>query len=559
MVLNTLLPYHQALGVTGVRYQSNFIVSTIPWSMKAAIGLLSDAVPILGYHKRSYIVLVSIIGGLGLAVLSVIELDSKTTYIAALLLVLFNYQVASVDLLTEGKYAEMMVARPETGSDLVSFAWGLYSVGTLVGSLISAVILSIAPPRYSFMLIIPIAIQVIIPALTGAFPEERLPPGQRGVRYDRIRRYPGMFKLSVFMTIGAILVGGSALFSPKAQSNVSITVSIIVAALGFIWLPKSLRKPNLYLFLSYTLYLSIQGPMDYWMTASQSCVPGGPNFRASFYVSYSNFVGSVASILGVVFFQMHLSQGTFRRAFMVSHAIKIAASLFDVMIVTRMNLAMGISDLVMFTLGDAVLFQATNRLDIMPAIVLTSKVCKPGMEASVYALLVSYQNLGVAVSRTMGDALVDELGVRTLEPCKFDKLPLAIVIAHVLLPALVFPLIYWLIPDSLMTDDLVVDEDDEEGEENDDDDDVRYDDKYDGVTCDSRRGYDGQQKTVAVVSDVRQIRAMETGRPVHKDEEDSERTGLVASRGGRIDRRQYAGCVGGCAGDAGTSRHDADS
>lgn len=540
MVLNTLLPYHQALGVTGVRYQSNFIVSTIPWSMKAAIGLLSDAVPILGYHKRSYIVLVSIIGTIGLAILSAIQLDNKTAYVAALLLVLFNYQSASVDLLTEGKYAELMVARPETGSDLVSFAWGLYSVGTLVGSLISAVMLSIAPPRYSFMIIIPIAAQVIIPAVTGMFPEERLPPGRRGIRYDRIKKYPGMFNLSIFMTIGAILVGGSALFSSKTQSNVSIFVSITIAILGFIWLPKSLRKPNLYLFLSYTLYLSIQGPMDYWMTASQTCVPGGPNFPTSFYVTYSNFVGSIASILGIALFQTYLSQGTFRRAFLISHAIKIAASLFDLLIVTRMNLRMGISDLVMFTLGDAVLFQATNRLDIMPAIVLTSKVCKPGMEASVYALLVSYQNLGVAVSRTLGDSLVDELGVRSLEPCKFEKLPLAIVVAHVILPALVFPLIYWLIPDSLMTDDLVLDDDD-------DDDDVRCDDDK----------YEDQDvvMTGTVVSDVRRITAMETGETVcnDKDEEENERTALVVNRAGRIDRRSYNDepdlCVSGRAGN----------
>ena len=71
--------------------------------MKAAIGLVSDAVPISSYHKRSYIVILSIVGSISLITLSFYQLTPALAFLGALFLLLFQLQVASVDLLTEGK------------------------------------------------------------------------------------------------------------------------------------------------------------------------------------------------------------------------------------------------------------------------------------------------------------------------------------------------------------------------------------------------------------------------------------------------------------------------
>lgn len=79
------------------------------------------------------------------------------------------------------------------------------------------------------------------------------------------------------------------------------------------------------------------------------------------------------------------------------------------------------------------------------------------MESSVYALLASYQNLGSNVARSLGVALIDYLGIKTTAPCNFKQLPTAIFIAHVLLPLLIVPMVFILIPDALMTDDLLSD------------------------------------------------------------------------------------------------------
>lgn len=455
ILLNSYLPYFKSVGATGTQYQALVTVATMPWATKAAIGLLSDAVPIFGYHKRGYIVVMSVVGTLALLLLGLIPLGPSLGFIGAILLFVVNLQAATVDLLTEGKYAELMVARPETGSDIVSFAWGLKCTGAFVGCIISGIMTTLFAPRFMYIVAMPLAAQVMLPAIFGLFPERRLPPSERRIRYDKLNAYPDLFKLSIVMTTGAIIVAMSAFGPSTLQSSVSLGVAVILATLGFIWLPKPLRPANLYLFLNNLIYISITGATDYWYTADQSCVPGGPSFSMSYYVSFANLIGSIASVAGVIVFQTHFSRGKFRTAFAAALFIKIFASVFDLVLVTRYNRHIGIPDKVFFAMGDAVIYQVITRIEVMPAIVLTSKVCPRGMEASVYALLVSFQNLGQGVARTVGDGLLDLLNIRTVAPCNFDNLPLAIIIAHVALPLLIFPLIFVLIPDARMTDDLI--------------------------------------------------------------------------------------------------------
>jgi hypothetical protein len=41
-----------------------------PWTLKALIGMVSDTIPIFGYYKRGYVVLATLIGCGGCAVLA---------------------------------------------------------------------------------------------------------------------------------------------------------------------------------------------------------------------------------------------------------------------------------------------------------------------------------------------------------------------------------------------------------------------------------------------------------------------------------------------------------
>jgi hypothetical protein len=46
-------------------------------------------------------------------------------------------QIAVSDLLCEGKYAELMQAKPKTGSTMVSYVWGCFQLGSLIGTVLN--------------------------------------------------------------------------------------------------------------------------------------------------------------------------------------------------------------------------------------------------------------------------------------------------------------------------------------------------------------------------------------------------------------------------------------
>lgn len=184
MIVSGQLPYFKSIGVSGELYQSYGTVASTPWAMKAAIGILSDAVPVLGWHKRPYMLIASVMGSASLVVLAAVQMQHSTAPLAAFLLMCVSLQLAVVDLLSEGTYAAQMATKPETGADVVSYVWGLYMLGTFLGSSVSGPVADHFNPRGIFWVCLPLALQVILS--TFFLPEDRLPPGRRGFRTDKV-------------------------------------------------------------------------------------------------------------------------------------------------------------------------------------------------------------------------------------------------------------------------------------------------------------------------------------------------------------------------------------
>jgi MFS family permease len=177
---------------------------------------------------------------------------------------LTSMELAVVDLLCEGKYAELMVTKPETGSDLVTWVWACYQTGTLMAAMIIGPVADNVSPTVLFFICIPLALQILWPACNNYLPEEQLPPERRGIRWDKLREQKEFFLLAVIMAAGALGLALVNLFAPLlAQLVYSLAISALLCGLGFRWLPPMLAKCNLYMFLQDVLYVQIQGAMDY--------------------------------------------------------------------------------------------------------------------------------------------------------------------------------------------------------------------------------------------------------------------------------------------------------
>ena len=75
-------------------------------------GGVRDRYPLLGYHKKFYIIGAAFFGTAAFVGLAALPIHSAN--VAALFMFLANMQIAISDLLCEGKYAELMQEKPKT-------------------------------------------------------------------------------------------------------------------------------------------------------------------------------------------------------------------------------------------------------------------------------------------------------------------------------------------------------------------------------------------------------------------------------------------------------------
>eukprot|EP01063_Lacrimia_lanifica_P008469 TRINITY_DN1550_c0_g1_i1.p1 TRINITY_DN1550_c0_g1~~TRINITY_DN1550_c0_g1_i1.p1 ORF type:complete len:679 (+),score=277.85 TRINITY_DN1550_c0_g1_i1:93-2039(+) len=504
--------YRDYMPTSGADYQKYTTFASTPWALKAMFGAISDSVPIRGYHKVPYMIAATFLGAGAyvalwlmpvpnaadapdaanatlLTVVSGILLPSNGTlaplledgsgsddggtppsglvYLAPVLFCLCNLQIAVVDLLTEGRYAAMMVAKPETGSSLVTWVWACIFIGSLVASgFVGPVSDSYGVPLL-FIIAIPLSLQVLVPLCKGFMKEERDEQAAvertcstAAVKTDKIRAQWRMYVLAGVMTLGALCNSISALFLSDETTSLIVTYCwcTVIVLTSFWALSPPMAKAITYMFLCNALYVRIPGALDSWYTRDEGCVPGGPHFDNTYYLTYSGIVGSFAALGGVALFQKFFQNSTFRRAFWLTTVLKIIASVFDVVIVKRWHRP-HVSDHFMYMFGDAAIGEVVGQLDFMPAVVLVSKLCPPGYESLVYAMLAGFQNFGFQVARHTGLFLMKAMNVYA-EPapstdCNWDNLAELIIVSHMVLPLITVPLTFVLLPNARLKESVI--------------------------------------------------------------------------------------------------------
>lgn len=127
----------------------------------------------------------------------------------------------------------MMVAQPETGSDLVTAVWIFAMLGQLAASAFVGIFVDSGYPPIFFWVALPFAAQVLVPVAVGWLPEER---AHRGFRKEKVRENRAYFGLAILMTAGALGLGPASLWgSPVVQAVYAVSVSVTLCA-ATLWL-----------------------------------------------------------------------------------------------------------------------------------------------------------------------------------------------------------------------------------------------------------------------------------------------------------------------------------
>ena len=177
-----------------------------------------------------------------------------------------------------------------------------------------------------------------------------------------------------------------------------------------------------------------------------------PNTKSAFFYFITNelefkaellgrihLTTSIAAFLGIFMYQKLLINISFRKILQYSIITSSILGMSVLLLATHINRKLGIDDY-WFTLGDNIIEAVIEKIAFIPVLTLSAKICTKGIEATLFACLMSLINFSSILSNELGAFLTYILGITETN---FDRFWILIAIANLstLVPLLI---INWL-------------------------------------------------------------------------------------------------------------------
>ncbi len=378
------------LGLSPAQVAALMGIAAIPWTIKPLFGLMSDGLPLFGYRRRPYLIISGLLGALSWLALAT-WVDNAWTATTAILLT--SLSVAISDVIVDSLVVER--AREESlaqAGSLQSLSWGCSAVGGLITAYLSGWLLQHLSSSAVF-------------EITATFP--------------------------LLVTIVAWLIAEEKIEKNSlAKETEKFRVNIQIKQLWGALRQKSIWLPAAFLFM-WQATPTADSAFFFFATNELGFQPE--------FLGRVRLVTSLASLIGIWIFQHFLKTVPFRLILGWSTVIAAALGMTTLLLVTHANRAIGIDDH-WFSLGDSLILTVMGQITWMPVLVLSARLCPAGVEATLFALLMSVWNLSGLLSHELGALLTSWLKVTETN---FDNLWLLVIITNLstLLP---LPFLGWL-------------------------------------------------------------------------------------------------------------------
>ena len=384
-------------------------ISSIPWTIKPLYGWISDTYPIARYRRRPYLLLS---GGMGCLSWLALATIANSVWTATAAMVAGSMSIALADVIVDALVVERTRAEDRAGAGtLQSLAWGSTALGSILTAYWGGALLDVVGPQTVF-------------GVTSLLP--------------------------LFVALSAIAIAEAPVGSNTNPEDIDT------------------REPNATNGLKQIkeVWAAIRTPSILLPTAFICLWQATPSAESAFFYFATNDLGfgpeflgrvrlatSVAALLGIGIFQKWLRDVPLRKILVWMTLISFGLGLTSLILITHTNRAWGIAD-EWFSLGDSVVLTVSGEIAFMPILVLAARLCPPGIEATLFALLMSLLNLSGLLSRELGALLMQGLGVTETN---FTALGTLVIITN-LTTLLPLPLIHWLPNDTAkgQQDDTVI-------------------------------------------------------------------------------------------------------
>jgi len=369
-------------------------VINLPWILKPLYGFLSDAVPIFGSRRRSYLLLSGLVGCGAWAYLAT-GVVAPTGIIAGATLA--SLTVAFADVVADSIVVERTRAAEDAGDrslagTLQSSCWLAQAVGGIASAYFSGSMLEAFGIQTVF------GVTALLPLLVSLFAGGLQESGPAAVR-------PA--PASAANRLGAGSAGIEALDDAGLPVRVRLRLLwqavtdrrvLVPLAVLFIWLSKPSADMPFLFFLNNDL-----------------------GFGAEM-LGRLRFAESAASFAGILFYRLFLREVSTRKIFVGTTIAYVPFGLLQMLLASKLHRRLGIPD-VALAFGDDVGLSALAQVAFMPTLVLAARLCPPGVEGALFATLMSVYNLARIVGQETGGLLTKLLGVTETD---FTRLPLLI-------------------------------------------------------------------------------------------------------------------------------------
>lgn len=357
-----------------------------PWVVKPVYGFLSDTVPIFGYRRRSYLIICGLLGTVSWTALATIV---KTPSMAVAMVVLGSLGTACSDVVVDSIVVERSRGEPQsTAGSLQSLCWASSAVGGIASAYFSGALVDAYGPRGVFGLT---ALFPLMVSLSAVFISE-----QPVVSRARHKRDSGSGEQDEAESGG--LLATEVLAPPGVmKKRLASQVNALWGAIR----QRSIFLPAVFVFL-WQATPSADTAMFFFQTNHL-------HFSAEF-LGRVRLVGSIASLAGVGTYNYLLKDVPLTKMFFWTAVLGTGLGLTQLILITGINQQWGLSN-ELFVLGDSLVLTVLGQVSFMPVLVLAARLCPEGVEATLFATLMSVLNGGAFAGSTLGALLTKSFGV----------------------------------------------------------------------------------------------------------------------------------------------------
>eukprot|EP00246_Nothoceros_aenigmaticus_P000865 TRINITY_DN1109_c0_g1_i4.p1 TRINITY_DN1109_c0_g1~~TRINITY_DN1109_c0_g1_i4.p1 ORF type:complete len:329 (-),score=48.90 TRINITY_DN1109_c0_g1_i4:258-1244(-) len=277
-----------------------------------------------------------------------------------------------------------------TSGSLQSLCWGSSAVGGIVSAYFSGYLVESYGVRFVF------GVTALLPLITSAV--------------------AGLVQEESSYAFGVRDFGKGANVSRGASG----VVELARVQMGHLW--RTVKEPNIFLPTLFVFLWQATPTSDtamFYFTTNK--LSFGPEF-----LGRVKLVTSVAALVGVSVYNSFLKNVSLQKMFFWTTITGAGLGLTQLVLVTGVNRSLGISDQ-WFAMGDSLILTVLGQVSFMPILVLAARLCPPGVEATLFATLMSISNGAGVTGGLLGAGLTELLGVTSQN---FEHLAILLILCN---------------------------------------------------------------------------------------------------------------------------------